>query len=294
MKHLFNYCEKQNRFLFSCCSLLILGITCSLNAQTAYWAATYKEHIKRGSTVLVAKEGYTFEQTSYGLYIEKFYNNSEHPLREVITYADRRKKVLEGPWQVFYANGQVQVTGRYIEGEKAGRWYYYREDGELWKSCTCTDGIEDCELEEKEVISEVPPSNVRDYTQKAEDANATRSTDEEPVFKVVEEMPRFPGCEEEHSLNERQQCAQTALLKNIYSRLKLPPGYEGPEGTLVITFVVEADGAITNARVVRSLEERVDQKALDLVNSFPNFIPGKQRGESIRTQFNLPISIKLK
>jgi TonB family protein len=275
-------------------TLFILGIACSLNAQTAYWAATYKEHIKRGSTVLQAKEGYTFEQTTYGLYIEKFYDNSEHPLRELITYADRRKKILEGPWQVFYTNGQVQVTGRYLEGEKAGRWYYYRDNGEMWKTCTCTDGIEDCELEEEEVISEVPPGNVRDYTQKAEAVDSDKTSAEEtPIFKVVEEMPRFPGCEEEHSLNDRQQCAQIALLKNIYSRLKLPQGYDGPEGTLVITFVVEADGAITNARIVRSLEERVDQTALDLVNSFPNFIPGKQRGESIRTQFNLPISIKL-
>lgn len=274
-------------------TLFILAIACSLHAQTAYWATTYKEHINRGSTVLIAKEGYTFEQTSYGLYIEKYYQNSEHPLREVITYADRRKKILEGPWKVFYSNGQAQVVGRYSEGEKAGRWYFYREDGELWKTCTCTDGVEDCELEKEEVFSEVPPANIRDYTQPVKATDVAASSDEKPIFKVVEEMPRFPGCEEEHSLNDRQQCAQIALLKNIYSRLKLPPGYEGPEGTLVITFVVEADGAITNARIVRSLEERVDQKALDLVNSFPNFIPGKQRGESIRTQFNLPISIKL-
>lgn len=275
-------------------TLLLFGISCSLNAQTAYWAATYKEHIKRGSTVLVAKEGYTFEQTSYGLYIEKFYNNSEHPLREVITYADRRKKVLEGPWQVFYANGQVQVTGRYTEGKKAGRWYYYREDGELWKSCTCTDDIEDCELEEEEVISEVPPSNVRDYTQKAEDANAANSSaGEEPIFKVVEEMPRFPGCEEEPDLQQRKQCAQQALLRNIFSRIRLPQGYEGPQGVIVVSFVVEKDGTITNAQIVRSLEERVDQTALDLVNSMPAFIPGRQRGEIVRVLFNLPIKIQL-
>jgi TonB family protein len=275
-------------------TLLILGIACSLHAQTAYWATTYKEHIKRGSTVLVAKEGYTFEQTSYGLYIEKFYNRSEHPLRELITYADRRKKVLEGTWQVFYSNGQVQVTGRYIEGKKAGRWYYYREDGELWKTCTCTDGIEDCELEKEEVFYEVPPANIRDYTQRAEAAdNYNASAEEEPIFKVVEEMPRFPGCEEEPDLQERKQCAQTELLKNIYSRIRLPQGYDGPQGTLVVTFVVEADGAITNARIVRSLEERVDLVALELVKTMPNFIPGKQRGESIRVQFNLPIKIKL-
>lgn len=274
-------------------TLFILAIACALPAQTAYWAATYKEYINRGSTVLLAKEGYTFEQTSYGLYIEKLYDNSEHPLREVITYADRRKKILEGPWKVFYSNGQVQVNGRYTEGEKAGRWYYYREDGKLWKTCTCTDDIEDCELEEvEEVISEVPPSSVRDYTQKPAGAD-TAAADGKPIFKVVEEMPRFPGCEEEHSLNDRQQCAQTALLNNIYRRLKLPSGYEGPEGTLVITFVVEADGAITNARIARSLEESIDQVALDLVNTFPNFIPGQQRGNPVRTQFNLPISIKL-
>jgi TonB family protein len=273
-------------------TLLLLGIACSLNAQTAYWAATYKEHIKRGSTVLLAKEGYTFEQTTYGLYIEKFYDNSEHPLRELISYADRRRKILEGPWQVFYTNGQVQVTGRYLEGEKAGRWYYYRDNGDLWKSCTCTDGIEDCELEEEEVISEVPPGNVRDYTRKAGNAD-NASADGEPIFKVVEEMPRFPGCEGEPDLQQRKQCAQQAMLRDIYSRIRLPQGYGGPEGTVVVSFVVEEDGVITNARIVRSLEERIDQTALDLVNSMPNFIPGQQRGKPVRVQFNLPIRIKL-
>lgn len=275
-------------------TLFILVLAFSLNAQTAYWATTYKEYIKRGSTVLVAKEGYTFERTVYDLYIEKFYNNSEHPLREMITYADRRKKVLEGTWKTFYANGQVEITGRYTEGQEAGRWYYYRENGELWKTCTFTDGIEDCNLEQVEVISEVPPGNVRDYTQKTEVADASNTPgDEKPIFKVAEEMPRFPGCEMKESLNERKQCAQVALLKNIYSRIRLPQGYTGPEGTIVITFVVETDGVITNARVVRSLEERIDLVALELVKTMPNFIPGKQKGEPIRVQFNLPIKIKL-
>lgn len=275
-------------------TLFILGFAFSLNAQIAYWATTYKEYIKRGSTVLVAKEGYTFERTAYDLYIEKFYNNSEHPLREIITYADRRKKVLEGTWKTFYANGQVEITGRYAEGQEAGRWYYYRENGELWKTCTFKDGVEECELEQVEVISEVPPANVRGYTQKMETADASNtSADEKPIFKVAEEMPRFPGCEEKQSLNERKQCAQTALLQNIYRRIRLPQGYTGPEGVIVITFVVETDGAITNARVVRSLEERIDLVALELVRTMPNFIPGKQRGEPVRVQFNLPIRIKL-
>ena len=120
----------------------------------------------------------------------------------------------------------------------------------------------------------------------------------EPVFRVVEQMPRFPGCEDEVSDVAKKQCANTELLKYVYKNLRYPEEAKanGVDGTTVITFVVEEDGSISGARVVRDVGAGCSEEALRVVNQMitdgVRWTPGMQRGKPVRVQFNLPIKFK--
>lgn len=117
----------------------------------------------------------------------------------------------------------------------------------------------------------------------------------EEIFKVVEDMPTFPGCEDISGKAERKQCADKKMLEYIYKNIKYPAiaRENGVEGMVVIQFVVEKDGSITDAKIARDIGAQCADEAMRIVNSMPNWNPGKQRGRPVRVQFNLPVRFKL-
>lgn len=100
---------------------------------------------------------------------------------------------------------------------------------------------------------------------------------------VVEQMPSFPG-------------GPQALLNYLSEHINYPEGYEETcvQGRVVITFVVEKDGSLSDITVVKSLEKAFDEEALRAVKSMPNWIPGMQDGEPIRVKYAVPVNFRLK
>jgi protein TonB len=122
----------------------------------------------------------------------------------------------------------------------------------------------------------------------------------EEIFKVVEDMPRFPGCEDMGGTKqEKKACADKKMLEFIYKNIKYPAiaRENGVDGTVVIQFVVEKDGSITDAKIVRDIGATCGAEALRVVNLMNQegyqWIPGKQRGRPVKVQFNLPVKFKL-
>jgi protein TonB len=118
---------------------------------------------------------------------------------------------------------------------------------------------------------------------------------EDEIFKVVEDNPAFPGCEDISNKDEKKKCADEKMLQFIYSNIKYPAiaRENGVEGMVVIKFVVEKDGSITNSEIVRDIGAGCGQEALRVVGQMPKWNPGKQRGRAVRVQFNLPVKFKL-
>lgn len=110
------------------------------------------------------------------------------------------------------------------------------------------------------------------------------------LFKVVEEMPRFPGCEDNN-----KNCADKKMLEFIYQNLRYPAlaRENGVEGTVVVSFIVEKNGKITEPKIVREIGGGCGDEVMRVVNLMPTWIPGKQRGEVVRVQYNLPVRFKL-
>ena len=121
-------------------------------------------------------------------------------------------------------------------------------------------------LKAKEVIAQPEPPKV----------------EETKVFDVVEQMPSFPG-------------GNAALMSYLSQNTKYPVVAQenGVQGRVVVSFVVERDGSITDVRVVRSVDPSLDKEATHVVKSMPNWIPGKQNGSTVRVKYNVPVSFKL-
>ncbi|MGB4959074.1 MAG: energy transducer TonB [Saprospiraceae bacterium] len=122
---------------------------------------------------------------------------------------------------------------------------------------------------------------------------------EDEIFKVVEQMPRFPGCEDKKTDKEKTECANTKMLEYIYKNLKYPAiaRENGVEGQVVLQFVVDKDGSITDVKIARDIGAGCGTAAeavvLDMNNMGKKWTPGKQRGRPVRVLYTLPVKFKL-
>lgn len=131
--------------------------------------------------------------------------------------------------------------------------------------------IEDTEADDNTVIDVAPV-----IQQEAEEE------EESEVFFIVENMPEFPG-------------GELALRKFIANAIKYPviAQENGIQGKVYVNFVVDKDGAVTNARIARGVDASLDKEALRVVNSLPKWKPGMQRGKPVRVSYTVPISFVL-
>ena len=67
----------------------------------------------------------------------------------------------------------------------------------------------------------------------------------------------------------------------------------GVQGRVIIAFVVERDGSITDVNVVRSVDPSLDKEAARVVRNMPKWIPGKQNGAPVRVKYNVPVTFRL-
>jgi periplasmic protein TonB len=109
-----------------------------------------------------------------------------------------------------------------------------------------------------------------------------KMAEEKEVFIVVEEPPRFPGG---HDVMLR------FLAENIH--YPQPARQEAIQGTVYLTFVINSDGSVDNARVLRGVHWSLDEEALRVIRAMPEWIPGEQRGKPVNVQFTMPIKFAL-
>lgn len=86
-----------------------------------------------------------------------------------------------------------------------------------------------------------------------------------------------------------------ARMKYLSDSIKYPivAKENGIQGRVVVSFIVEKDGSISNVSVVRQVEPSLDMEAIRIVQSMPKWNPGKQKGKVIRTKYNVPVSFRL-
>ena len=110
----------------------------------------------------------------------------------------------------------------------------------------------------------------------------TATPEEEDVFMVVEDGPEYPGGTE-------------ALLAFLKANINYPKSCkdEKIQGRVIVSFVVEKDGTVTSAQVVKGVHPEMDAEALRVIGTMPAWKPGKQRGKEVRVKFTVPVNFKL-
>lgn len=124
--------------------------------------------------------------------------------------------------------------------------------------------------EMQRVVVEVTPYPYEEKENKAE---------EDRIFTVVEQQAQFIG----------------DLNKWLYANIKYPPeaAENGIQGRVILKFVVEKDGSISNISILRGVERSLDREAVRVVKSMPKWIPAENKGLVVRSWFAFPITFRL-
>lgn len=109
----------------------------------------------------------------------------------------------------------------------------------------------------------------------------TADSDNSKIFGAAEEMPSFPGGEK-------------ALMQYIKDNTYYPEEMcEGAaQGRVMVGFVINEDGSISDVKVLRSLTPELDEVAVKIVKGMPKWNPGKQNGKAVKTKYTVPVSFR--
>lgn len=166
------------------------------------------------------------------------------------------------------ANAQVKVGSKTVEVKKA-------EPAKTTEKKT----VEKKTAEKKAVEKKAPEKKPVE----TQPVVAKETSDPSRVFDVVEEMPKFPGGDE-------------GMMQFLNSEVKYPKEAleKGTQGRVVVTFIVNTDGSVSDPKVVKSVNPALDAEAIRVVNAMPKWTPGKQNGHTVRVKFTIPVTFRLK
>ena len=146
------------------------------------------------------------------------------------------------------------------------------------------------EVTEEKVETKIDLSSLEDDQSKAQVQTYTPPPPPKPVeeeatdeiFVVVEQQPEFPG-------------GTTALMKFLGDNIRYPviAQENGIQGRVIMNFVVERDGSISDVQIVRGQDPSLDREAERVIKTMPKWKPGQQRGKPVRVRFTLPVVFRL-
>ena len=171
----------------------------------------------------------------------------------------------------------------YTNSDKNGSYKITRINEGTYNVKVSCDGYESVSI--RAVNIPVKKLTFQDFWLKKNDADEPSSqkpqATQDSIHRVTEVMPQYPGGPNE-------------MMRYIQENIKYPQSAKDNkiEGRVFVSFVVEKDGSITNAAVMRGIDKECDAEALRVVASMPKWTPGQHKGEVVRTQFTIPIYYK--
>ena len=126
-------------------------------------------------------------------------------------------------------------------------------------------------------------NDVKEKEVKADNSEDENLAEDNEIYQVVEKMPEFPDG------------GMAGLMKWLSNNIQYPAKAreEGTQGRVTMQFVVNRDGSISDAQVLRGVDPYLDKEALRLINSMPKWKPGMQRGKPVRVRYSVPVNFRL-
>ena len=106
---------------------------------------------------------------------------------------------------------------------------------------------------------------------------------EEKIYIAVEVMPSFPG-------------GDKSLFKWLAENINYPviAAENGIDGLVACSFIVNADGSISDVNVIRSIDPLLDKEAVRVLELMPKWNPGVQQGKNVRVKYTVPVRFRLR
>ena len=141
---------------------------------------------------------------------------------------------------------------------------------------------DDVKLEDIEISSEDDANQAQQEAYVPPAVVEEEEESEQQIFTVVETMPEFRG-------------GMGALMQYLAKSIKYPviAQENGIQGRVTCTFVINKDGSIVDAQVLRGIDPSLDKEALRVINAMPKWSPGKQRGKPVRVKYTVPVTFRL-
>jgi len=113
-------------------------------------------------------------------------------------------------------------------------------------------------------------------------AQTKENKSKDGVYQEVEEMPEYPGGEK-------------ALMNDLIGKIKYPEEAKknGIQGKVFVSFVVDEQGKVTNAKIERGVEASLDTESLRVVSELKTWKPGKEKGKAVKVAYTIPINYAL-
>ena len=134
-----------------------------------------------------------------------------------------------------------------------------------------------------EVSGKLMKDDVKGNEVKTDNTADEDLAESDEVYQVVEKVPEFPDG------------GMAGLMKWLSNNIQYPAKAreEGTQGRVTMQFVVNRDGSISDAQVLRGVDPNLDKEALRLINSMPKWKPGMQRGKPVRVRYSVPVNFRL-
>lgn len=287
--------------------LLPILFMLSFNCDAQWYKKRYEDQLEPKSKVISAEYNFSVEKVNDTLYLYKDYFTGNMQMTSYISFSDKKLEVKNGLFKRMYDDGTLVAKGHYHSNEKEGFWYENDKHGRYkngkrvgkWQSLRedSTLIVEMNYLDDKlngRYIAYDSTGNV-EYEELYEFGELIESTKSD-VAEVVEEMPRFPGCEDQGlEGKELKTCADTKMLTYVYSNLRYPKNAReyGVEGIARFQFVVDKEGNIVDIKTLWGLSGEIKKECLKLIKSMPKWRPGYKNGEPVKVMYTLPIRFKL-
>lgn len=296
---------------------LSIASTSFFSAQVDF-KAWYKDQVEPGEVLIWANYQHISVKTADGQFVRKTFYPEKRALTHRATYADKRHKILNGPYKEWYDNGKPWMEGTYKNDQREGEWLVYtfdhgtvqergnyvqdkREGQWVWLDTTGRVVIEMNYVAGK-LHGEWKMFNDQGELSKMRVFENGEMTSEQffPVsasssaFPAPENIPFLKGCENEDK-DAQKACSDQKMLEGIFRQIKYPMSarLNNVQGTAVIRFVIEKDGTLSNITTMRGICEDIEKECIRVVNLMPAWNAGTQNGEPVRVQFSLPIKFKL-
>jgi protein TonB len=205
----------------------------------------------------------------------------------------------EGRFEYYVPTGALQAVMVFKNNQAEGEWILYR-DGRvylkaLYHADTLVKATDSTGIDWLVKMKTDEEARTRNLSQtgsgeelvsidpfSASDRSAPVAPAGERIFTYVEQMPQFPG-------------GDAALNQYLKTNLRYPAAAkkEGLEGRVILRFVVQTDGSLSDITVMRGFDKDCDQEAIRLVRKMPRWKPGIQNGHPVRVTFTLPVKFKL-